>query len=158
MALEIERKFLVDDSVLPPLHNGVEFHQGYLADNDRLSVRVRLAGERAWLTVKGRGSGITRPEFEYEIPPADALSMLESLVGGGLVSKTRYRLPHAGMVWEVDVFAAENSGLIVAEVELQSEQQAIELPSWVAQEVTEDPRYLNVNLASRPFSRWETVV
>jgi adenylate cyclase len=105
MADEIERKYLVKDSVLPLLQQGTLFSQGYLADNERLSARVRLAGEKAWMTVKGRGSGITRPEFEYEIPTDDARFMLENLCSGLLISKTRYCLPYAGMTWEVDVFA-----------------------------------------------------
>lgn len=155
MADEIERKFLVKDSVLPLLQKGQVFSQGYLASNDRLSARVRLAGDRAWLTVKGRGSGITRPEFEYGIPVDDARYILENLCFGALISKTRYCLQHAGMTWEVDVFDAENSGLIVAEVELESEQQQPELPPWVGAEVTGDPRYFNVNLVSHPYSRWE---
>ncbi len=154
MADEIERKYLVKDSVLPLLQEGRVFSQGYLADNDKLSARVRLAGEQAWLTVKGRGSGITRPEFEYAIPVDDARFMLENLCSGALISKTRYCLQHAGMTWEVDVFDAENSGLIVAEVELESEQQQPELPPWLGEEVTEDKRYLNVSLAKNPYSRW----
>ncbi len=154
MADEIERKYLVKESVLPLLQEGTLFSQGYLADNERLSARVRLAGEKAWMTVKGRGSGITRPEFEYEIPAADARYMLENLCKGLLISKTRYCLPYKGMTWEVDVFEGENSGLIVAEVELENDQQRPELPPWVAEEVTADRRYLNVSLASHPFSRW----
>ena len=154
MAQEIERKFLVHDNVRPLLLDGVEFSQGYLADNGKLSVRVRLAGDQAWLTAKGRGSGFTRPEFEYEIPSADARYMLEHLVSGSLISKTRYRLDHAGLVWEVDVFAADNAGLIIAEVELDSEDQAIEFPDWLAEEVTSDPRYLNVNLALCSYKQW----
>ncbi len=154
MADEIERKYLVKDSVLPLLREGSVFSQGYLADNDKLSARVRLAGDRAWLTVKGRGSGITRPEFEYDIPVDDARYMLENLCSGALISKTRYCLQHAGMTWEVDVFEGENKGLIVAEVELESEQQRPELPPWLGEEVTRDVRYLNVNLAQKPYSEW----
>jgi adenylate cyclase len=155
MADEIERKYLVKkESVLPLLQEGTLFSQGYLADNERLSARVRLAGEKAWMTVKGRGSGITRPEFEYEIPAADARYILENLCAGLLISKTRYRVPYKGMTWEVDVFEGENSGLIVAEVELEDDQQRPELPPWVAEEVTADRRYLNVSLSSHPFSRW----
>ena len=154
MAQEIERKFLVQDSVKPLLRDGVEFSQGYLADNEKLSVRVRLAGDRAWLTTKGRGSGFTRPEFEYDIPVADARYMLEHLVSGILICKVRYRLPHAGMIWEVDVFAADNAGLIVAEIELESEDQSFEMPPWLGEEVTADTRYLNVNLALCPFNQW----
>jgi adenylate cyclase len=154
MAQEIERKFLVKDSVLPLLQDGVQFCQGYLADNEKLSVRVRLAGDRAWLTTKGRGSGFTRPEFEYDIPVADARYMLEHLVSGILICKVRYRLPHSGMLWEVDVFGADNAGLIVAEVELESEKQSFERPPWLGEEVTADTRYLNVNLALCPFSQW----
>lgn len=155
MADEIERKYLVNDSVFPLLQQGTVFSQGYLADNERLSARVRLAGEQAWMTVKGRGSGITRPEFEYEIPAEDARFMLENLCAGLLISKTRYCLQHEGMTWEVDVFEGENSGLIVAEIELEHDQQQPPLPSWVTEEVSGDPRYFNSNLASHPFSRWD---
>ena len=154
MAQEIERKFLVQDSVKPLLRDGVEFRQGYLADNEKLSVRVRLAGDRAWLTTKGRGSGFTRPEFEYDIPVADARYMLEHLVSGILICKVRYRLIHEGMLWEVDVFSADNTGLVVAEVELEREDQPFEMPPWLGEEVTADTRYLNVNLALCPFSQW----
>jgi len=154
MAQEIERKFLVKDSVKPLLRDGVQFCQGYLADNKLLSVRVRLAGDRAWLTTKGRGSGFTRPEFEYDIPVADARYMLSHLVSGILICKVRYRLSYGGMLWEVDVFAADNAGLIVAEIELEREDQPFEMPPWLGEEVTADTRYLNVNLALYPYNQW----
>lgn len=154
MAVEIERKFLVDDSQLPTLQGGVELCQGYIAETGEVAVRVRLAAERAWLTIKGSGNGLSRPEFEYAIPRLDAEAMLDQLAGGSLVRKTRYRLPHGGMIWEVDVFAAANTGLVIAEIELNSEQQAFERPVWATREVTDDPRYLNVNLARHPFEQW----
>ena len=154
MATEIERKFLVDDGVNALLHDGIEYRQGYLSDTTKMAVRVRVAGDRAWLTVKGSGKGLVRPEFEYLIPLADATQMLDELVEGPKIIKTRYRLNHEDHVWEVDVFAGDNSGLIVAEVELASEDEALSLPDWVTTEVSYDPRYLNVNLAKHPYHRW----
>lgn len=156
MAQEIERKFLVTDEVLPLLGNGTEYRQGYLAQNDLLAVRVRVAGEKAWLTVKGAGSGgkvPVRPEFEYVIPEEDARNML-ALVSDPIIHKTRYLLQYGGNTWEVDVFAAANAGLLVAEIELNSADQEFDLPPWVGQEVTDDVRYLNVNLVKNPFSQW----
>jgi adenylate cyclase len=154
MGTEIERKYLVNEQVTPLLRDGVEFRQGYLADTREMAVRVRVAGDRAWLTVKGAGRGIVRPEFEYLIPVGDACSMLDDLVSGPIIRKTRYRLPHGDHVWEVDVFAGDNEGLIVAEVELASEHESVDLPAWVGSEVSDDYRYLNVNLVKKPFNQW----
>ena len=157
MAQEIERKYLVTDAVLPLLQAGTAYVQGYLARSDRLAVRARIAGERAWLTIKSPGSGGAVPvrlEFEYAIPAADARSMLADLVEGPVIRKTRYCIRHAGSLWEVDVFDGDNRGLIVAEIELDSPDQEFERPPWLAQEVTADPRYLNANLALHPYRQW----
>ena len=160
MGIEIERKYLVDEARLRPLlGDGVAYCQGYLSSNELMAVRVRIAGERAWLTVKGAGKATaggpaTRPEFEYPIPLSDASEMLEQLVSGGCVRKQRYHIRHQGYLWEVDIFEGDNAGLIVAEVELESESAAPELPDWVTQDVSADPRYLNSNLAQHPFSEW----
>ena len=160
MGMEIERKFLVDEARLRPLLSGGEaLRQGYLADNESMAVRVRIAGDKAWLTIKGAGrahasGAVARAEFEYAIPREDADQMLDQLVQGACVSKTRYRIANAGYVWEVDVFEGANQGLIVAEVEMESAQSEPPLPAWVAEEVSADPRYLNVNLAKCPFSQW----
>jgi CYTH domain-containing protein len=151
MATEIERKYLVvgegwRDAALGP---GVVLRQGYLAAGPGPVVRVRLAGTAAFLTVKGPGL-LSRAEFEYPIPPADAVAMLETLCPPPVIEKTRTRVLHAGMVWEVDVFAGHLAGLVLAEVELASAGQAVALPGWVGREVTQDGRYHNSALVRAP--------
>jgi adenylate cyclase len=154
MALEIERKFLTNDGVLPLLRGGVQYCQGYLTNTEKMSARVRITGDTGWLTVKGRRRGNVRPEYEYAIPLADAREMLDTLIAGPVVEKVRYKLEHAGALWEVDVFSGDNAGLIVAEIELESEHQRVELPPWAEEEVSDDPRYKNSNLAVNPFTSW----
>jgi adenylate cyclase len=149
MAAEIERKFLVIGDAWQPDSEGVKITQGYLSRDPDRTLRVRIAGERAWLTVKGRSKGITRAEFEYEVPLADAREML-NLCLPGMIAKTRHRVPHAGHVWEVDVFHGENAGLVLAEVELADETDSPELPPWLGAEVSADPRYFNSCLAGVP--------
>jgi adenylate cyclase len=117
------------------------------------SVRVRVAGTRGLLTVKGKTRGLARDEFEYEIPVEDARAMLATLAGPA-VTKLRYEVPVGPHTWEVDVFQGDNEGLVVAEIELTSEDEAFERPSWVGEEVTRDARYLNTNLAAQPFRSW----
>ena len=156
MGIEIERKFLVaDTSAHAPWRAapGVATCQGYLNRDKTRTVRVRIAGNAAFLTVKGVSVGATRAEFEYAIPLADAQALL-ALCDGPLIEKTRHVLVHQGTRWEVDDFAGDNAGLVVAEVELQSEAQAFEPPDWLGDEVTQDARYFNSNLASRPFNTW----
>lgn len=155
MAVEIERKFLVRPDRLPALVNGQRIVQGYIATADRTTVRVRLSDQQAWLTLKGRTTGISRAEFEYPIPAADARQMLDQLCGGGRVEKTRYCIDDDGLTWELDVFEGSNSGLIVAELELSSETQAFERPAWVGEEVSHDPRYTNLALMLHPYTLWE---
>ena len=154
MAKEIERKFLVRAGYRPDPGSGVPYRQGYLGVGRDCTVRVRVAGGRGFLTVKGRTENATRDEYEYAIPAADAEEMLAGLCSGGRVEKTRHRVPHGGHVWEVDVFAGENAGLVVAEVELARPDEPVELPPWVSAEVTEDPRYTNAALARKPYARW----
>lgn len=154
MAVEIERKYLVMGQ--PWLQvPGVVYRQGYLNRDKTRTVRVRIAGEAAFLTIKGVNVGATRAEFEYPIPLADAEALL-SLCDGPLIEKTRYLLDHAGTRWELDVFAGDNAGLVVAEVELASEDQAFARPDWLGDEVTQDARYFNSNLAVHPYCRWAT--
>lgn len=154
MAVEIERKYLVMGQ--PWLQvPGVVYRQGYLNRDKTRTVRVRVAGEAAFLTIKGVNVGATRAEFEYPIPLADAEALL-SLCDGPLIEKTRYLLDHAGTRWELDVFAGDNAGLVVAEVELASEDQAFAKPDWLGDEVTQDARYFNSNLAVHPYCRWAT--
>lgn len=155
MATEIERKFLVHrESWTPGDDPGTLIRQGYISrDPDRV-VRIRIAGESGYLTVKGRTLGISRPEFEYGIPLADATSMLDQLCPRPLVEKRRFHVPHAGRIWEVDLFEGENAGLVLAEVELPTPNTPIVLPKWVSREVSNDPRYFNANLAVTPFGSW----
>ena len=154
MGLEIERKFLVTGDGWRGRGEVLEIRQGYLAREGACVVRVRVAGERAWLTVKGRTVGISRPEYEVKIPVCEALEMLENLCLKPLMEKRRTRLESGGLIWEVDEFLGENAGLIVAEVELTTPDQPVPLPDWVGQEVSGDPRYFNSNLLIHPFTRW----
>lgn len=153
MAIEIERKFLVrGDAWRQP--SPTRIWQGYLSREIDRTVRVRISGEHAFLTIKGRTVGAARPEFEYEIPVPDAEQLLK-LCDGPLLQKNRHVLTHAGMTWEVDEFLGDNAGLVVAEVELAHEDQPFERPSWLDAEVTSDPRYLNSNLIVRPYRSWK---
>jgi adenylate cyclase len=154
MGIEIERKYLVSSDAWRTGCSGTPYRQGYLHADPELSVRVRIAGAAGWLTVKGSAEGASRLEYEYPIPLQDAAEMLESLCKGPLIEKLRYRVPHAGLVWEVDEFGGENAGLVIAEVELVREDQALALPPWVGAEVTGDSRYYNARLAVHPYRRW----
>ena len=141
MAREIERKFLVDQGRLGPLRNGVAIRQGFIPTADLTVVRVRITGEQAWLTLKGKNEGAVRSEFEYPIPASDAEQILSQMCGGNFIAKTRYLRQCGDHTWEIDVFEGDNTGLVVAEVELESEQEAFQRPDWAAQEVTMDDRY-----------------
>ena len=152
MAVEIERKFLLAGDDWRPGAQGVEYRQGYLASSTTVTVRVRVAGEHGYLTVKGARIGIARPEYEYPIPVAEAEAMLAFCPN--VISKTRYRVNFAEHVWEVDEFHGDNDGLLVAEVELESETESVEIPPWIGQEVTGDARYQNACLSRNPYSSW----
>src|SRR5262249_28319926 len=154
MPKEIEKKFLVKGDGWRGKVVGKRYRQGYLSLVNERTVRVRTVDEKAFITVKGLSVGASRSEYEYEIPVADANEVLDRLCERPLIEKTRYRIPGAGVVWEVDEFAGENRGLIVAEVELEREDQTLMLPEWAGREVTDDPRYYNANLVTHPFSRW----
>ncbi len=153
MAVEIERKFLVTGDGWRAQALGTYYCQGYLNREPERTVRVRIAGDRGYLTVKGKASGLSRLEFEYEIPRADAQALLQ-LCELPPIEKTRYRLPQGAIVWEIDEFAGDNQGLIVAEVELLAPDQPFERPDWLGPEVSHDRRYTNANLVAQPFSRW----
>lgn len=155
MAIEIERKFLVDLDAWQQLEKpeGVHYQQGYIPSDDNCTVRVRIAGAHGYITLKGRTKGISRSEFEYEIPLADAEAMLKQFTQNG-TEKVRYKFPAGNRVWEVDEFLGPNKGLIVAEIELGSENEKFEKPDWITEEVTEDKRYANSNLAVHPFLEW----
>ncbi len=155
MGREIERKFLVNsDHWRSPATTGVVFRQGYLSLDPHRSVRVRLAGETGSLNIKGKISVLSRHEFEYTISAKDAHELLDTLCIQPLIVKTRYRLTHSGRIWEIDEFSGDNAGLIIAEVEIESEDQRFDTPEWLGKEVSDDPRYLNINLVKRPYSRW----
>jgi adenylate cyclase len=155
MGYEIERKFLVDDDGWrAEAGPGARMCQGYLASGRRGSVRVRTSGERAWLNIKGVTLGAKRREFEYPVPLDDALTILDKLCDGPLIDKTRYLVEHAGFTWEVDVFEGANSGLVVAEIELPSEETPFERPAWAGREVTAVKRYYNSCLVDHPYSDW----
>jgi adenylate cyclase len=154
MSTEIERKFLLVDDRWKQLGVGVLLRQGYLSSNADRIVRVRIEGASAMLTIKGRSVGFTRGEWEYPIPLEDAEKFLNDLCEKPIIEKHRYRIPHASMVWEVDEFMGDNAGLVVAEIELVSEDQTFEIPDWVGAEVTDDARYFNANLLRHPYVRW----
>ena len=146
MATEIERKFLVTDTTFLEGRRGVPVVQGYLA-KDTMTVRVRTMGEKAFLTLKGPFVGIARDEYEYEIPCDDAHELLSRYCPGCIVTKTRFLVPHASHVFEVDVYSGKHAGLVLAEVELAAEHQPVVLPTWIGREVTGDPRFGNRSLA-----------
>ena len=155
MAREIERKFLVyRDRWHPDAAGGLRLRQGYLSTDPARVVRIRTAGDGAYLTVKGVTTGIERAEFEYPIPTADAEQMLHDLCLQPLIDKRRYRVPFGGRVWEVDEFGGANAGLVIAEIELASADERLELPPWIGEEVSADPRYFNANLIARPYRTW----
>lgn len=154
MATEIERKFLLAGEGWRALARGSRYRQGYLSTVKGRTVRVRSVEGKGFLTIKGATVGATRSEYEYEIPGTDADEMLDSLCERPIIEKNRYRIPLAGVIWEVDEFLGVNAGLVVAEVELQSEDQFFEKPDWIGAEVTDDPKYFNSSLVARPFSSW----
>jgi len=154
MGKEIERKYLVKKEAWKPSVKGLEIRQGYLSSIKERVVRVRTKGPKAFITVKGITKGISRSEFEYEIPTEDANLMLTNLCEQPLVEKTRYLEEYKGHTWEIDEFFGANDGLIVAEVELKSADEKIDLPDWVSEDVSSDPRYFNSNLIANPYSKW----
>ncbi len=155
MALEIERKFLLkNESWRNECEKGKKFIQGYLTGSESASVRVRLEDDDAFLNIKSLTLGIIRTEYEYAIPKYDALEMLDNLCDKPLISKTRYNVNFNNKKWEIDVFEGENAGLVVAEIELESKDEKFELPDFIAEEVSDDPRYYNVNLIDHPYIKW----
>jgi adenylate cyclase len=154
VAKEIERKFRVDPSWQPP-GAGTAFEQGYLSSQPERTVRVRVEGDRAKLTIKGKNVGVTRAEFEYAIPVDDARALL-AICEQPIITKRRHVVPHDGKNWEVDVFGGDNAGLVIAELELASEDEAFTRPPWLREEVSNDPRYYNSNLVAAPYSTWKS--
>jgi adenylate cyclase len=155
MGVEIERKFLPAGDGWRGLGEPTLMRQGYLCSDPVRTVRVRIEGERAVITIKSKSIGATRGEWEYEIPVPDAAELLERLCEQPLVEKVRHRIGYKGHTWEVDEFLGENAGLVVAEIELGSEDEAFETPDWIGQEVTGDPRYYNSSLIRLPYSKWK---
>lgn len=154
MGVEIERKFLLAGEGWRSLGQPVLLRQGYLCADPARVVRVRIEGERATLTIKGRNVGATRGEWEYPLPLADANELLDTLCERALIEKYRRRIAFAGNTWEVDEFVGANQGLVLAEIELASEQQQFDKPAWAGQEVTGEARYYNSNLIRHPYSQW----
>jgi CYTH domain-containing protein len=155
MAQEIERKYLVKSEKFKKLAEPTSYRQGYLSTVKERTVRVRTINDKGFLTIKGITVGASRVEYEYEIPAEEAADMLNNLCEKPLIEKNRYKVDHAGLTWEIDEFFGDNQGLIVAEVELTSEDQQIDLPDWIGEEVTSDPRYFNSNLTRHPFKDWK---
>ena len=154
MSTEIERKFLITGDAWRSIGSSTVFRQGYLSTVKERTVRVRAAGDQGLITVKGITIGATRTEFEYPIPLADADAMLDELCEQPIIEKTRHVVEVDGTTWEIDEFSGVNEGLIVAEVELDSEDQAFTMPEWIGEEVTKDPRYFNANLIAHPYTEW----
>lgn len=154
MGKEIERKFLVKDDSFKNLTQGSKYRQGYLNSMKERVVRVRTIDDKGFLTVKGITTGATRVEYEYEIPVKDADAMLDDLCEKPLIEKNRYKIGFESFIWEVDEFFGENQGLIVAEIELEREDQHFEKPDWISEEVTGNPKYFNSNLIQNPYSKW----
>lgn len=154
MSREIERKYLVVDDAWRSLGTATRIRQGYLSTVKERTVRIRVVDDAAYLTIKGINRGATRTEFEYPIPVADADQMLDELCERPLIEKTRHVVGRGDVTWEIDEFGGANAGLIIAEVELEHESQPLDLPDWVGEEVTTDPRYFNANLIDHPYTRW----
>ena len=155
MGCEIERKFLIDTAKWQPPAEGVRIVQGYLVRSEKISLRLRLADDKAFLTIKGASKGISRSEFEYEIPPEDLEAMFDEFGSGKFISKTRYYQQVGSHRWEIDIFEGENSGLAMAEIELTDPDECFEMPEWVLEEVSEDKRFRNAYLVENPYSTWQ---
>ena len=154
MGTEIERKYLLRNESWREGATGTLYRQGYLSSVKERTVRIRTVGDKAFLTIKGITVGATRAEYEYPIPIDDCNAMLDALAEKPLIEKKRYKIKHGGLIWEIDEFFGDNKGLIVAEVELQSESQSFSKPDWIGEEVSGDPRYFNSNLIKHPFTKW----
>ncbi len=154
MGIEIERKFLTVNDTWREGVEGTPYRQGYLSRDPARVVRVRTMGERAALTIKTQRTSITRGEWEWGIPVDEADEILDQVCLPPLIDKKRYRVPVGEHTWEVDEFFGANGGLVVAEIELGAEDEVFERPGWLGEEVTEDARYLNANLAKVPFGSW----
>lgn len=155
MGVEIERKFLVEGEAWRTLGQATLLRQGYLSLDPARTVRVRIDGEQAFITIKGKSVGASRGEWEYPIPVLEAAELLDGLCQQPLVEKVRHRIASGPHTWEVDEFLGANAGLVVAEIELGSEDEAFEKPDWIGREVTGDARYFNSRLIFHPYSQWK---
>lgn len=155
MGKEIERKFLVRNNDYKQQSVDILCRQGYLCVEPERTVRVRVNNYKGFITVKGKTVGATRLEYEYEIPLGDANEILDILCEKPIIEKHRYRCQYMGFTWDVDEFHGENEGLIIAEIELETEDAGFEKPEWVGEEVTNDPRYYNSNLVKNPYTAWQ---
>lgn len=154
MGVEIERKFLVLNEDFKRQGKGTFLRQGYICSDPGRIVRVRIEADQAMLTVKGMSPGISRGEWEYPIPVADAQNLLDTVCQQPMIEKIRYRIPLNGLTWEVDEFLGDNLGLVVAEIELEFEHQQFDRPAWLGEEVSHDRRYANANLLRHPYKAW----
>ncbi|RUT78620.1 CYTH domain-containing protein [Ancylomarina longa] len=152
MAIEIERKFLVNTNLLPQLENGKKLTQGYIWNESNKSLRIRITDTKSFLTIKSGNNPLCRSEFEYEIPMTDAKELLR--LCDTKIEKTRYLIPIENHTWEIDIFEGKNQGLIIAEIELSSEKESFFLPKWINKEVSQESKYLNVELIKHPFTEW----
>tara|TARA_B100000214_G_scaffold370732_1_gene345868 strand:+ start:745 stop:1218 length:474 start_codon:yes stop_codon:yes gene_type:complete len=154
MAIEIERKFLVKTIPVNKIKKSKIIKQGYLVNSKEKVVRIRTKGSDHYLTIKGNTIGLSRLEFEYSIPEQDAKEIFEHLCKSKIIEKTRHYVNHKNHIWEIDEFHGKNQGLVVAEIELSSEKEIFDLPEWIGDEVTQDPRYYNMNLNEYPYLDW----
>jgi CYTH domain-containing protein len=154
MGTEVERKYLVAGDAWRAMARGIHYRQGYLNRDPERTVRIRSTGHKAYITIKGLTVGASRPEYEYEIPLADGDAMIDTLVERPIIEKRRYEIAWGDLVIQVDEFLGENAGLVIAEIELRTEDQVFDKPSWLGEEVTGDPRYYNANLIRHPYSKW----
>ena len=157
MKTEIERKFIVTNNLYKKLGRYEHCLQGYIPSDTEPLIRIRIIGNKSYLTMKSDVNGITRLEYEYEIPNKDAKDLLELFCKKTTIEKNRYIIHYKSTLWEVDEFLGDNQGLVVAEVELESEQQSYDKPSWIGSEISTDKKYYNYNLAQCPYQTWDDI-
>ena len=155
MAIEIEKKFLIKYIPFKNINYSEKIEQGYIVHDKNKVIRVRKKNKNYSITIKGNKIGISRYEFEYQIPKKDAIILLKEFCNNSYISKTRHYVNYNDHTWEIDEFHKKNEGLVVAEIELRSENESFDIPDWIREEVTHDPRYYNMNLTTFPFSKWD---
>lgn len=154
MPKEIERKFLVKNDHFKKEAERIYIRQGFLSRAKNRTIRIRIADDKAYLTIKGKSNGSVRREYEYEIPKKHAEEMMDHMCKKHIIKKYRYLVNYQGNTWEVDEFMGENEGLVVAEIELEERGQHFAKPAWVGEDVTDDPKYFNSNLSTKPYKSW----